>query len=427
VAFLTITTLLDHGHDEVLSGHEGQLRVDAALNDLGVHNETRDNVEHGRQNNVSGQESRGDRNTANSTVIKSSLKPLNRGSGSGVLEKRLQVTRKRANTLTSHGVSLVSHGRRTNLGLLKGLLNLLEVSKQTDISSKLVSRDTKGSQGAQNVNVNLSRVGLASARVSVVKAQKLNNTGIKLLNLVVVAVEKGKEGALSTGGTLDTSKTQIVSGTLEVSQIPEQLLDPESGTLTNGGQLCGLEMSPAKNGEVLVLNSKLGKSVDDIDKLGDQEVKTVSQEDKISIVGDKARGSTKVDNTGSGRSRLTVDVDVGHDIVSNNGLLLSGSINLLVSDLDVSLELLNGFVGDSSNAELLLSDSKVVPELSPGGVSGFQGEKLRHLLGGISGGQRSEVLIVNGHGGNAERERKLMVVIEEEEEEGNNLLLYVTD
>lgn len=39
MSLLPITSLLDNGHNDVLSGHEGELLGDAAGNDLRIHNE----------------------------------------------------------------------------------------------------------------------------------------------------------------------------------------------------------------------------------------------------------------------------------------------------------------------------------------------------------------------------------------------------
>ena len=40
VALLPVAALLDHGHDDVLGGHEGQLHADVALDDARVDDET---------------------------------------------------------------------------------------------------------------------------------------------------------------------------------------------------------------------------------------------------------------------------------------------------------------------------------------------------------------------------------------------------
>lgn len=56
MSLLSIPSLLNNGHNDVLSGHERELLGDAAGNDLRIHDEPlRDILERG-QNNISGQE-----------------------------------------------------------------------------------------------------------------------------------------------------------------------------------------------------------------------------------------------------------------------------------------------------------------------------------------------------------------------------------
>lgn len=397
VTVLSGTTLLNHGHDNVLGGHEWQLGGDSSLNDLRVNNQTRGDVDHGGQQDVGGQEGGRKGNSSDSRVVQGSLEPLHRGGLDGIVQQATQVSGQRTHSLTSHWVSLVGHGGRTNLGLLKRLLNLLQVGQQTDVGGELVGGGSQRSQRTQDINVNLSGVSLASDRVDVLETKQVDHSLVQLLDLVVVTVEKGQERALGTGGTLDTTQTQIVSGSDHVSQIPQQLLDPQGGSLTNSGQLSRLEVGPAQNWQVLVLHGKLGQSVNDINQLWDQDIVSISQEDQIGVVGHETRGGTQVNDTGSGRTSLTENVHVGHDVVSNLGLLNSGSGDLLVSDLQMFFHLGNSLVRDDGKTNLLLGNGQVVPQLSPGGKSVSQRENLRHFLGGVPRGQWGGVGIVR-HG-----------------------------
>lgn len=46
----------------------------------------------------------------------------------------------------------------------------------------------------------------------------------------MILLEEGEEGSLSTGGTLDTSESDIVASTLDVSEIPEKFLCEITGS-----------------------------------------------------------------------------------------------------------------------------------------------------------------------------------------------------
>lgn len=168
-----------------------------------------------------------------------------------------------------------------------------------------MDRSTKAGQWAENVGVNLTRVSLTGNGVSVGEAKELGDASIKRLNLVVVAVEEGKERSLGTGSALYTTEAKVVASTLEVAEIPEELLEPEGGTLAHSGQLSGLEVGEAEGGEVSVLLSKGSKARDDDGKLGEEEVKTVTEEDEVGVVGNEARGSSETAISITSMSMLT--------------------------------------------------------------------------------------------------------------------------
>ncbi|KAH3663372.1 hypothetical protein OGAPHI_005362 [Ogataea philodendri] len=220
----------------------------------------------------------------------------------------------------------------------------------------------------------------------------LNHFLVQGFHLVVVAVEQRQERGLGSGGSLDTTESQIVSGTLHVSEIPEQLLDPQGGSFSNSSELGRLEMGPSQDRQVFVLQGELGQSVDHVHQLWDQHVVGVSQENEIGIISDIARGGSQMDDSGSSRTGGPENMDVGHHVVSYNGLLFFGSLDLLVGDLEVLGHLLNSFVSDHRKTERLLGDSQVVPQLSPGGESVTQREDLGHLLRRVPRRQRGGVV-----------------------------------
>lgn len=111
----------------------------------------------------------------------------------------------------------------------------------------------------------------------------------------MVAVEEGKERRLGAGRALHATEAEVVAGTLEVAEVPEQLLEPEGRTLTNGGKLSRLEVGEAEGGEVGVFLSEDGKARDDSRQLGEEEVETVAEEDEVRVVSDIARSGTEAE------------------------------------------------------------------------------------------------------------------------------------
>lgn len=118
-------TLGNAGHDDVLTGidcqkrsilsiaidsrgHEGKLIVDTALDDLRVDNEAGGDVVEENETGVSSQVQLGNADTTDGAVIEGTLEPLSGVGVKTVLGKVLQVTTQGAQTLRTHGVTLVS-------------------------------------------------------------------------------------------------------------------------------------------------------------------------------------------------------------------------------------------------------------------------------------------------------------------------------
>lgn len=71
------------------------------------------------------------------------------------------MSRQRANPLTPHRIPLVRHCTTSNLVLLKGLFNLLQVGEQPDVGGDFVCGRGKGGEGREDVDVDFARVGLS--------------------------------------------------------------------------------------------------------------------------------------------------------------------------------------------------------------------------------------------------------------------------
>jgi hypothetical protein len=195
-----------------------------------------------------------------------------------------KTTTKRSQTLGSHGVTLVSHGGRTDLVLLERLLNLLPGSKMSDIGRDTLASSTEVADGAANLEINLTGVGLSGNGVAASESSLLSDELVKLLNLVVVTIEDLEEGCLSTSGTLDTAEAELITSSLHGSEIHQQILEPDTCSLSNGSELGGLKVSETKAGLVLPLHGKSGELVNGSGHLLGEHVKTVTHQDEISVV-----------------------------------------------------------------------------------------------------------------------------------------------
>lgn len=99
----------------------------------------------------------------------------------------------------------------------------------------------------------------------------------------MIAVEQREEARLGSGRALDTSEPDIIARTLQVAEVPEEFLEPQSCALSDGRQLRGLEVCEAEGGQVAVLLRKLGKAINDYGELLDEEVKSLANEDEICV------------------------------------------------------------------------------------------------------------------------------------------------
>ena len=60
-------------------------------------------------------------------------------------------------------------------------------------------------------------------------------------------------------------------------------MEPEGGPLSDGGELCGLEVGESEGGERLVLLGKVGQTRDDDRELVEDESESVSEEDQVGV------------------------------------------------------------------------------------------------------------------------------------------------
>lgn len=107
-------------------------------------------------------------------------------------------------------------------------------------------------------------------------------------------IQKRTYGSLGTSRAHGAAELKIPKNTGNVTEIHEQLLYPLGSALANSNGLSGLEVGEAQSGKVLVLESKLAQVGNGLGQLGEEKLEAISHEDELSIVSDKAGGSTIV-------------------------------------------------------------------------------------------------------------------------------------
>ena len=71
------------------------------------------------------------------------------------------------------------------------------------------------------------------------------------------AFEEGKESCLGAGRAFDAAEPEIGACALEIAEVHEEVLDPETGAFAYCGQLSGLAMGVAETGLVFPLASEV--------------------------------------------------------------------------------------------------------------------------------------------------------------------------
>lgn len=200
---------------------------------------------------ISAEEALRKSDTPDGRIVKRALKPLRSVGLLSIATKVSQLAAERAETLTPHGVALVSHGRRANLVSLERLLELLKHGKMPDVAADTLGSATERTESVQNVNIDLARVGLGSADLGLVEAGLLSDKLVELLDETVVALENGKERSLRASRALHTTELaeEVVTSTLKVAEIVQEIGDPERGTLANSHELGRLSVSVAEAGQ----------------------------------------------------------------------------------------------------------------------------------------------------------------------------------
>ena len=122
---LTVSACLYRIHHDIFRCHKGQLAAQSFLNNLRVHNQSVYHVQAQIQDSVDCQKSFRDRQSLIGGIIQCSLKPLGSGGNRRIQRINHHITGKGSNSLAPHGISLICHGRGTNLALFKGLLHFL--------------------------------------------------------------------------------------------------------------------------------------------------------------------------------------------------------------------------------------------------------------------------------------------------------------
>jgi hypothetical protein len=180
----------------------------------------------------------------------------------------------------------------------------------SQIRSNLGSTGTKAGDGIGDQAVDLSGICLCRNIIAFLETSLLAEKLVELVALVMVTGENLEETGLSTGSTLSTTELELGTDALEFLKIHEEILGPGGSSLTDCANLSGLKMCEGESGLLLPLEGERLKVGEDLGQLGDENVESVSHEDKLCVVGYVAACCAVVDDTSGSRGDLSKGVDV---------------------------------------------------------------------------------------------------------------------
>ena len=88
------------------------------------------------------------------------------------------------------------------------------------------------------------------------KPHLVRDQTVELFDLVVIAAEEREKARLSAGRPLDAAERQFVPPPFQFLQVEDELVEPQTGPLADGGQLGRLEVREAEGRLILPRDRK---------------------------------------------------------------------------------------------------------------------------------------------------------------------------
>ena len=380
---LTVAARLDGIHHDVLRRHKGQLAPQSLLDYLRVNNQSVHHIQAEIKDSVDRQKSLGDRQSLVRGIVQRSLKPLRCGGDRRIQGIDHHISRQGSDSLAPHRVSLICHRRRTDLALLKRLLHLLQMLKQTDVVAHLMGGCGDSRQHIRHSCINLSGIGLSGYRETFLKSHLLSDHGIDLVNRLLIPVKQLQKRSLRSRCSLRSKELHGAEHIVQILIVQIKFLQPECRALSHGCRLCRLEMRECQRRLRLIFLSEIRQLRHNVYQLLFHKLQCLCHDNNIGIVTHIAGGRTEVDDASRLRALFSVCVHMAHDVVAH--FLLSRLCDIIVDILRMRLQLLDLLVCNDrlsvlGQSQFLLRLRKGNPELAPRAELHVRGKNVLHLL-----------------------------------------------
>ena len=203
--------------------------------------------------------------------------------------------RQRRDALGPHRIALVRHRRRPDLLRLERLFHLAERLEHAKVAAELRRAGGDAGDDAENLRVELPRVGLTGDGNRRPKSDLLGDHSLELADLLVVAAEDLEEARLRARRSLDATTGQRRDAHVDVGEIEHQILHPQRRALADGRRLGGLKVRGAQGRLIGPRLRELGEAAQYVDDPAAEDRHALTHEDEVRVVGDERARRAVVD------------------------------------------------------------------------------------------------------------------------------------
>ena len=240
VKLLPVSARLYGVHHDILGSHKRKLGHEVSFYNLRVNHEALGNVHVKLQDSVGGEERLAYGDSLVGRIVKGSLEPLGGRRDCRIHGVGHHVICKRSHSLGTHRISLICHGGRAYLMLLKRFLHFLHVLKKSYIVGKFMGGLGDARQNVQHTAVHFSGICLSGNGIASVEAHLFRNLSVESLALLMVSLEQLHERCLGSRGSLGAEKLHGGKNVIQVVKVHNELVEPQGRPLAHGGRLCCL-------------------------------------------------------------------------------------------------------------------------------------------------------------------------------------------
>ena len=196
-----------------------------------------------------------------------------------------------------------------------------------------------------HAGIQFTGIRLSGYREAGIKSHFFSDHFICFFTSLFVALKQFKETCLCSRCSFGTKKFHMGKHMIQIFQIHHKFLHPKCRTFSDGRRLCRLKMRKGKRRKIFILHRKLRKFVDNIDQFLLNQFQSFCHNDNVCVISDITGGRTKVNDSGSFRTLLSIRIHMAHYIVAH--FLFTGFCHIIIDIIDVRFQFFNLLICDT--------------------------------------------------------------------------------